>query len=249
MEDWKRPVNKYTVALDGDGSALEIDINVPKLRAENLHFQTWGSARILAENLYTIPMDESVFEGAAIDVLELGAGTGLAGLAAAALWKTNLILTDLGPFVPGLSRNIDVNREVLAQRGVAASAGTLDWEQPHELPVFKDDPTKVLRTLSSSRDKASMIIAADCLYSEDHPRLLVNAIVAWLKPGSASRVIICYPLRIAYLDIIRELWELLESEGLESISEGKKEIPDKVWDDERLHEWGVWRWRQSDPAT
>lgn len=257
MEDWKRPINKYKAILNPAGDSVDIDINVPKLRAENLHFQTWGSARILAGQLHTIPLDpQHTFRpnndgddnDGAINILEMGAGTGLAGLAAAAIWQTSLVLTDLAPFVPGLARNIEVNHAVLAARGASARSGALDWNEPSTLPVlFGDDASKVerRRTYLSQRDKASVIIAADCLYSEDHPRMLTEAIFAWLRPGPHARVVICYPLRIAYLDIIRELWELLEKGGLESIAEGKEKITDDVWDDERLHEWGVWRWRDS----
>ncbi|ETN46667.1 uncharacterized protein HMPREF1541_00853 [Cyphellophora europaea CBS 101466] len=243
MEDWKRPINKYKAVLDTGGENVDIDINVPKLRAENLHFQTWGSARILAGQLHTIPIEKAQFRENGVNILEMGAGTGLAGLAAAAIWQTSVTLTDLAPFVPGLARNIDVNKDVLSDRRASACSGALDWNQPATLPVFHHDPEQIQQTYSSETDKARVIIAADCLYSEDHPRMLTNAILAWLRPGPDSRVIVCYPLRIAYLDIIRELWELLEAGGLESVSEGKEEITDEVWDDERLHEWGVWRWR------
>lgn len=247
MEDWKRPNNTYSAVLNADGDSVEIDINVPKLWAENLHFQTWGSARILAGQLYTIPIDKDQFTADGISILELGAGTGLAGLAAATIWQTNLVLTDLAPFVPGLARNIEVNHAVLATRGGSACSGALDWNAPTTLPIFsgEDGGSAVDKTCTNTTDKARVIIAADCLYSEDHPRMLTGAILAWLHPGPHSRVIICYPLRIAYLDIIRELWALLEEGGLEAVSEGKEEITDKVWDDERLHEWGVWKWRDA----
>lgn len=245
MEDWKRPNNTYKAVLSAAGDSIEIDINVPKLRAENLHFQTWGSARILAGQLHTIPINKNQFTTEGINILELGAGTGLAGLAAATIWQTDLVLTDLSPFVPGLARNIDVNRAMLTTQGASASSGALDWTAPATLPIFRDERGPVEKTYASATDKARIVLAADCLYSEDHPRMLTNAIFAWLRPGPDSRVIICYPLRIAYLDIIRELWELLEAGGLESVSEGKEEITDEVWDDERLHEWGVWKWRDA----
>jgi predicted nicotinamide N-methyase len=253
MEDWKRPINKYPVMLDSTGSTLEIDIHVPTLRAENLHFQTWGSARVLANQLHTIPVHPEAFTDSSAslaskpNILELGAGTGLAGLAAAALWRTSLVLTDLAPFVPGLARNIDVNRNLLEARGASAESGALDWEEPAELPVYSGEDgaeAKMGKVYRSERDKAGVIVVADCLYSEDHPRMLVGAIVAWLRRGKHSRVVVCYPLRVAYLDIIRELWELMEERGLESVGEGKEEILDEVWDDERLHEWGVWKWRE-----
>ena len=248
MEDWKNITNKYSVILDSHGNNVQVDINVPKLRAENLHFQTWGSARVLAGQLHTINLHAETFdrrEGEpGIDILELGAGTGLAGLAAAALWQKQAILTDLAPFIPGLAQNIDVNQEILALRGAKVLSGALDWNSPSDLPIFSYDSSEISKTLSSNTDKASVVIAADTLYSEDHPRMLANAIFAWLRPGPASRVIVCYPLRVAYLDIIRDLWRILEEGGLEAVLEGREEIMDEVWDDERLHEWCVFRWKE-----
>lgn len=246
MEDWKRPINDYDVILDTHGHKVSININVPRLAAENLHFQTWGSARVLAGQLHTIPLDKDTFRDGnnGVKILELGAGTGLAGLAAAALWQTEAILTDLAPFVPGLARNIDVNQEVLSTRNARVLSGALDWNAPAQVPLFSDDPAQPDRILHSETDKASVIIAADTLYSEEHPRMLGNAIFAWLKRSPEARVIVCYPLRVAYLDIIRDLWQVLEEGGLEAVIEGKEDIKDEVWDDERLHEWCVFRWKE-----
>ena len=256
MEDWTRPVNQYPVTIptsptSSTTTALPIDIHVPTLRADNLHFQTWGSARILANQLHTIPLPADTFDPTpnndsnGISILELGAGTGLAGLAAALLWRTSVVLTDLAPFVPGLARNIDANRELLRERGAVARSAALDWNEAGEMVVTGEEEggDRVLRR-EREEDKASVIVVADCLYSEEHPRMLRDVIVGWLRKGPGARVVVCYPLRVAYLDIIRELWALLEEGGLESVGEGKEEIRDDVWDDERLHEWGVWRWRE-----
>jgi hypothetical protein len=74
--------------------------------------------------------------------------------------------------------------------------------------------------------------------------MLSHAILTWLKPGSDARAIIAYPMRVAYLDEIRELWELLQSGGLDTI-DGSREVTGDDWDDEPLHEWGsMWRWRR-----
>lgn len=251
MEDWKRPINTYPVNLDSNTTnTIQLHINVPTLRAENLHFQTWGSARILAANLHTIALPPSTFTSDnSVNILELGAGTGLAGLAAAALWRTSAVLTDLPPFVPGLAENIAVNADTLASRNARVQSGALDWNAPSTLPIFSTDAAAAEQstvTLYSSSSKARMIIAADTLYSEEHPGMLARTIFEWLDPTPEARVVLCYPLRVAYLDIIRELWAVLEEGGLESCGEGREEVKDEHWDDERWHEWGVFRWKERD---
>jgi predicted nicotinamide N-methyase len=187
--------------------------------------------------LHRLTVDVESCEENGVGILELGAGTGLVGLSAAAIWKTSVVLSDLKPIVPGLIRNIDVNRFVLAERNAKVIAGTLDWSRPETLHL----PTG--EVFSSANDKAGIILAADTIYSEDHPQLLTKAIFAWLRPGSTSRVIIAYPLRVAYLDALRELWARLEGGGLHSIKEGKSEVGDE-WDDEPCIEWSVWAWQQ-----
>ena len=79
-----------------------------------------------------------------------------------------------------------------------------------------------------------VILAADVVYSEEHPELLSKTILRWLAAGPASRAVIAYPLRVAYLGQIRELWELLEAGGLEAIEEGREQASTKDWDDECL---------------
>lgn len=74
--------------------------------------------------------------------------------------------------------------------------------------------------------------------------MLTHVIKTWLKVGSDSRVLIAYPVRVAYLDEIRELWERMEGIGMELLEEGKEELPKQEWDDETLIEWCVWKWKE-----
>lgn len=250
MEHSAGGFKKYRVPRDGEGNQVDIEVHVPSLRAENLNLQTWGSSYILAGQLHRLNVNPRSFDKGGIEVLELGAGTGLVGLSAATIWKANVILTDLAAIVPGLSKNIEANRRLLAASNSSASCGTLDWSHPSKLSIKVEGEGRDPRALSNDTDKATVILAADTIYSEEHPRMLTDAIFAWLKPGKHARAIIAYPLRVAYLDAIRELWERLEGGGVVAIDEGRAETGDE-WDDERCHEWSVWRWRdtpEEDPS-
>ena len=237
----------FSIPTNIAGTAIDIELEEPALTAENLRLTTWGSSFILASLLHRIELDSESFRPAAalrsnISVLELGAGTGLAGLSAAAIWRTNVVLSDLAPIVPGLAVNISLNEGVLSTLGGSASCGTLDWASPDKLVLHSADAEGRQHTLLAEVNKATAILAADTVYSEDHPALLSGAILTWLQRSSHARAIITYPMRVAYLDEIRELWKLLQSGGLEAIDEGRKLSGDD-WDDEALHEWSVWRWR------
>ncbi|KIW02590.1 uncharacterized protein PV09_06040 [Verruconis gallopava] len=245
----KQPYTRKFVIPLSVNEAVTFEIAEPTLRADGLSLQTWTSSYLLARLLPSIPdiNPEPAPNGSTIPVLELGAGTGLVGLTANRVWKVNVILTDLAPIAPGLAYNIALNEHALAGsagHGVrpAVLCGSLDWKQPTRLTLYKDGTFE--EHLSPLR-KANVILAADTVYSEEHPELLSKAILTWLAPGNASRVVIMYPMRVAYLDQIRELWQRLEEGGLETVREGKEQASEDegTWDDELLCEWSIWKWR------
>lgn len=192
-----------------------------------------------------------------IEVLELGAGTGVVGLAAAVLWRANVILTDLPSVAPNLAQNALLNADLLSSAGANVSAGALDWSHPSTL-VFPNELAEfTLRGATASREemqgprKARIIIAADTVYSEEHPADLSNVILNWLEKHEKARLFLCWPLRVGMIDHFNEFWRLLEEGGLVVKEEGREVFEDKTkssqdekggWDDETLHEWSVWGW-------
>ncbi|SMY22302.1 unnamed protein product [Zymoseptoria tritici ST99CH_1A5] len=222
------------------------------VKAENLSLATWGSSYVLANHLHRWKDTQPIHTARentsnSIAVLELGAGTGLVGLSAAAIWQLPVILTDLAPIVPGLAQNINSNRTLLAEKRTTAACGCLDWTQPEELllsnPVLAASEPQIVQ---SSR-KAHIILAADVVYSEDHPELLLKTILAWLAPGPDARVVICYPVRIAYIDHIRDLWERFEAAGLLCVEEAQERSDDDWGEAEPApYEFCMWAWKREE---
>lgn len=247
-----------------------INLEAPAVAAQNLVLEAWSSSHILTQHLHEITPDlEPALESlrnhqnkdqmtngnndtngdsnlsslsrSGIGVLELGSGIGLVGLVASSLWGTLVALTDLAPIVGPLISNIKLNAETVAANRGSALAGALDWNEPDALTLYNGvHPQAIQASEISPEAKPKIILAADVIYSEDHPRMLTNAIFAWLSPAEEARVVIAYPLRVAYLDQIRELWERLETGGLASIREGRERAEDN-WDDEEEIEWCVWK--------
>ncbi|KAK5190958.1 hypothetical protein LTR99_000100 [Exophiala xenobiotica] len=219
------------------GASARISISEPELRALGLSLTTWTSSFVLAGQLHKLDVHPA--KSSTLPVLELGAGTGLVGLTAAMLWRVPVVLTDLSPIVPGLAGNIKLNSSVVKD---LVQCGSLDWTAPDLLELQSG------KTYTAQKDKASVILAADVIYCEEHPELLAKTIFRWLADGPASRVVIAWPLRVAYLDHLREMWELLETGGLEAIEEGREQASTEDWDDECLIEFSVWRWKSSNGA-
>lgn len=108
-------------------------------------------------------------------VLELGAGCGAPGLAAAVHGRArSVVLTDANPrTVENLARNVDLNRKaVAAARGVAEDsvdvrARAIDWEDASTWPP--------------PRERADVIVGSDLVYSADVVPSLTRVIRGSLK--------------------------------------------------------------------
>lgn len=122
--------------FEGDGAAseaFELIIREPALTGDSLGFKTWGSSYVLSQHLPRLAatslfriFDETLGQPRP-DVLELGSGTGLLGIAAAALWKVPVALSDLPNIVPNLRENVTKNASFVESRGGSLSVGPLTW--------------------------------------------------------------------------------------------------------------------------
>lgn len=244
----------FNVHCDNDGSSINIHIfEQAGVSAENLSLSTWGSSFVLANLLHKIRtpfinLNEEAQKRTALErpsVLELGAGTGLVGISAVALRHAKVLLTDLAPILPGLDANISLNKQLLSRTGSSASCGLLDWTHPSEIHILPGATGNGNEILTPESLKLDLILAADTLYSAEHPELVTNAILTWLAPGANSRAILCYLLRVAYLDDIRRFWELMESAGLECLEEGREEGSEN-WNEvaNTPYEWCIWGWQR-----
>ncbi|ROV93427.1 hypothetical protein VMCG_08382 [Cytospora schulzeri] len=181
--------------FEGDGYVpFELAIKEPPLTGDNLGLKTWGSSYVLAQMLHNIgqtslshllnPGNDQIRP----PVLELGSGTGLLGLAAAALWGTRVILSDLPEIVPNLSYNVEKNRQMIEGRGGAVVAGALTWGGEED----EIDPV-----LFPTKNSYKVIIVADPLYDDVHPGLLAGAVDEQLSLDTEARAMIMVPQRDA----------------------------------------------------
>ena len=236
---------------DPSGRTVSITLYEPSLTADNLGLKTWASSYLLSKRLshlsahcpldhLSTPLSQLNSNSSAPQTLalELGAGTGLVGISAAAIWGVHVHLTDLPSIVPNLSLNISANAAVISASGGAATSGVLDWS--------------VIATEGLQPSKRyAIILAADPLYSPEHPLLLVQAITRCLSIETSARVIVELPLREAYMAEIEELNGRMAAAGLRLLvhgeeigyddwgggagSSGLKEV--KCW-------WGIWGWKE-----
>ncbi|KAL5088050.1 hypothetical protein Trisim1_007218 [Trichoderma cf. simile WF8] len=181
--------------FDGDGVAcepFELIIKEPALTGDSLGFKTWGSSYVLSQHLPRLAatslfklFDETLGQPPPT-VLELGSGTGLLGVAAAALWQTHVILSDLPNIVPNLKDNTEKNKALVESRGGSMSVGPLTWGGEED---------EIDQELFGEPFQFKLVLAADPLYDDDHPALLSSAICQNLALGSESRAVVMVPMR------------------------------------------------------
>lgn len=179
----------------------------------------------------TAPGGDTLRAFPTISVLELGAGTGLAGIAAAALFTNVTVhLTDLPSIVPNLIANVESNSHLFPTPPTAA---VLDWS--------------AVSASNEMQKQYDCILAADSLYDPRHPDWLTDTVVLFLKKQESARVIVELPFRemdLPYHDLLRQE---MARKGLALLEEGE----DSGWDDwegswseKRAVRcwWSVWGW-------
>ena len=127
---------------------VTLKIHEPPLTGDHLGLKTWASSYLLAKRLELIGAEHQIKNpkndtGDGKDTwfaLELGSGTGLVGLAAAAVWQCCVTLTDLPEIVPNLKRNVNDNLDMIDERGGWGVTMALDWEDPpfHDITLFRN---------------------------------------------------------------------------------------------------------------
>lgn len=224
-----------------------LKLHEPSLTADNLGMKTWVSSYLLSCRLHkmiesaprlmpsasTLPTTENKV----LRALELGAGTGLVGLSFAALQgsSTTIHLTDLPLIVDNLAHNVHLNSELLGKTGATVTTDILDWSITPERHVEEDE-------------RYDVVLAADSLYSPQHPKWLVDTVSRTLRHGPDGRFIIEIPLRDAYQPQVRELRERMEQIGLVVVDEGE-EVGYDDWENaegdamEVRCWWSVWKWK------
>ena len=145
--------------------SIQSTVVIRQLPSEGLSFQLWPAATALVSLLDShrshpsaSPLSAALSAapaGGAIRILELGSGTGIVGIVAAATLGGNVTLTDLPHVVPNLQFNADANREIVGSTGGSVTVAALRWGHADDVAAIGRDFDVVL---------ASDVVYHDHLY-------------------------------------------------------------------------------------
>ncbi|WVZ66401.1 hypothetical protein U9M48_015621 [Paspalum notatum var. saurae] len=147
--------------------SLPSPITVRALPSRGISFQLWPSAATL---LRVLPASPQLLPRAPpLSVLELGSGTGAAGLALAAALPARAVLSDLPDALPNLRHNADLNAPLLAGAGAAASVVPLPWGDAAAM--------EEVAAAASEAAPFDLVVASDVVYYE----ALVDPLIETLR--------------------------------------------------------------------
>ncbi|KIM98076.1 hypothetical protein OIDMADRAFT_147564 [Oidiodendron maius Zn] len=218
------------------GSSLAFTIREPPLTGDNLGFKTWGTAFTMAQKLDDLRTKHlsHLFneQTPSIRALELGSGTGLVGIAAAALWSIPVLLTDLPEIQVNLSYNVLQNTQLVEAQGGRIISTVLDWNDPSAFPIHDFE----------------IIMAADPMYDDAHPELVAHMIETFLKRNEDARALIAVPLRDQKTkQMTATFQEVMTGKGFSLLAQGQ-EICRDDWKENDVEEtgagcwWAIWSW-------
>jgi predicted nicotinamide N-methyase len=115
-------------------------------------------------------------------VLELGAGVGLVGFAAAKLGAKEVVLSDFeAPLLEALTESVEMNRSEKTTK-----VRWLDWRADGASNTEKTEPPDAFLALEKE-DTYDIILGSDCLYESHHATLLPKVINKRLSSSPNAR--------------------------------------------------------------
>lgn len=164
-------LNPFTMILPQDGQdndanhatpqqqihflqSVNSNVVIRQLPSQGIGFQLWPAATILVTLLDNIRNGSTPFsdlfkpreEGDSLPlrILELGSGTGVVGIAAAAILGAKVTVTDLPHVLPNIQFNVDANSKVLEQQNGVVDVAALSWGENQDMEAVGRDYDLIL---------------------------------------------------------------------------------------------------------
>ncbi|KAK9762696.1 hypothetical protein K7432_011315 [Basidiobolus ranarum] len=203
---------------------IKLEIREPTFAEADLGCRTWSASIVMGKLLcgHTKGYERKVEVGepgyeldlSGKRILELGCGTGLAGLMCAKLGASHVTMTD---YHPSVLDNVQINIDLSGYSEIC-QVRKLDWWEyfKHSSKNIDNINRNIPIDLNSDeelyRDHFENIIATDAIYDTWQARAIPIVLELFLSRTASSRVYFVLPLRNRYLAEI----ELFEQEMLEA---------------------------------
>ncbi|XP_008647476.1 putative methyltransferase family protein isoform X4 [Zea mays] len=201
----RRRRNKYA---RGDRHLFTIQHGVTS-SLKSVGLQVWKAALLLSDFILHESFSSPNFDG--VTAIEIGAGTGLVGLALARVAR-RIFVTDRGTdILDNCLANLHINSGMLRFDEAKVCVRELDWKMAWPPPVGTYDPSDPSRYLWSASEveeaeKATVLFAADVIYSDDLTNLFFNTVKKLMSVGAKKVLYLAlekrYNFSVDELDVV-----------------------------------------------
>ncbi|XP_066371023.1 uncharacterized protein [Miscanthus floridulus] len=179
----RRRRNKY---VRSDCHLLTIQHGVTS-SLKSVWLQVWKAALLLADFVLHKSFSSSNFDG--VTAIEIGAGTGLVGLALARVARRIFVTNRGTDILDNCLANVHTNSGMLKFDEAKVCVWELDWKTSWPPPVGTYDPSDPSRYLWSASEveeaeKATVLFAADVIYIDDLSDLFFDAVKKLMSSGA-----------------------------------------------------------------
>ncbi|XP_059292933.1 uncharacterized protein LOC132046348 [Lycium ferocissimum] len=172
--------------------SINSNIVIRQLPSQGLSFQLWPAATILVTLLDNNNRNGStpfsnLFKrqengvSLPLRILELGSGTGVVGIAAAAILGAKVTVTDLPHVLPNIQFNVDGNSKVLDQQSGVVDVAALSWGESKDMEAVGRD--------------YDLILGSDVVYHDHLYDPLIKTLRFFLLGGGKKIVFVMAHLR------------------------------------------------------
>ncbi|XP_039274165.2 protein N-lysine methyltransferase METTL21D-like [Styela clava] len=148
----------------------------------------WDAALVLAYYLQTQKARDHFVRNK--NVIELGAGTGIVGLVAAACGAKLVILTDLPELLPLLQKNVVENQEVFKENDRNVNIFQLRWGNIDDMNAIVKN-TFIYSKDNSIKHEFHCVLLADCVYYDEAVEPLAITINHIIKTSLNDTIVLC----------------------------------------------------------
>ncbi|KAG7026794.1 Protein-lysine methyltransferase METTL21C, partial [Cucurbita argyrosperma subsp. argyrosperma] len=169
--------------------SINSSLSIRQLRSQGLSFQLWPAATTLVNLLdkqrshpETNPLTPTLTalrdssECRTLNILEIGSGTGLVGIAAAATLGAKVTVTDLSHVISNLQFNVEANADVVAANGGCVRAASLHWGEPIDAELIGQE--------------FDLILASDVVYHDHLYDPLIQTLRSFLLDGGNPKMVL-----------------------------------------------------------
>ncbi|XP_076816937.1 protein N-lysine methyltransferase METTL21D-like [Clavelina lepadiformis] len=172
----------------GQDADTKCTLHIHQMSVGDVGCVVWDAALVLLKYLFTRKGNKYVKGN---NVLELGAGTGVVGLAAACAGASDVVVTDLPQFTSLITLNIKENCNVT--KDCRVQGNVLCWGNENDIKNACQASMKTTSDPNTSHQTFNIkcVLIADCIYYEDGVHSLYETITLLFKLCDPLMRILC----------------------------------------------------------